>query len=144
MAATVRYRKLRGYKYQLVAPYTHRTSLSGSSAHSRHAWIVLQDDGLLRLRKGYAWDGPSGPLVDTKNLMRGSLVHDALYQLMRESLLSIQRRREVDQLLREILLEDGMSRIRASLVYWAVRSPFGARAARPRPIPPVLTAPDAI
>jgi hypothetical protein len=34
--------------------------------------------------KGYAWNGPSGPTLDTRNFMRGSLVHDALYQLMRE------------------------------------------------------------
>jgi hypothetical protein len=40
--------------------------------------------GLVYIRKGYEWDGPSGPAIDTDNFMDGSLIHDLLYQLMRE------------------------------------------------------------
>ena len=36
------------------------------------------------VEKDYAWDGPSGPTIDTSNSMRASLVHDVLYQAMRE------------------------------------------------------------
>jgi hypothetical protein len=54
--------------------------------------------------------------------MRGSLVHDALYQLMREGLLDPEQWREpADSLLRAICREDGMSAIRAWWVYKGVR-----------------------
>lgn len=44
-------------------------------------------DGSLIIYAGYEWDGPSGPAIDTNNFMDGSLVHDLLYQLMREGYL---------------------------------------------------------
>jgi len=48
-----------------------------------HPYLKLDGDGQFEFSKGYAWDGPSGSTVDTLNFMRGSLVHDALYQLIR-------------------------------------------------------------
>lgn len=64
--------------------------------------------------------------------MRGSLVHDALYQLMRERHLDYKEHRQyADELLRDICLEDGMSRVRAWWVYQAVHI-FAEMAARPR------------
>jgi hypothetical protein len=45
---------------------------------------TLLCNGSLVIYKGYEWDGPSGPAVDTDNFMDGSLIHDMLYQLMRE------------------------------------------------------------
>ena len=78
----------KGYKYQLVEAYTVKISIRPKkSVASPSEFIVLTADGLLTINKGYAWDGPSGPALDTCNFMRGSLVHDALYQLMREKLL---------------------------------------------------------
>lgn len=38
----------------------------------------------LLLYAGYAWNGASGPVPDTKTIMRASLYHDAWYQLIRE------------------------------------------------------------
>ena len=76
----------------------------------------------LKIKNAYAWDGPSGPAIDTKSFMRGSLVHDALYQLMREKHLDRKLWRPyVDKLLRKICLEDGMSKFRAWYVYHGVR-----------------------
>ena len=49
-----------------------------------------------------AGDGPSGPAIDTKNFMRASLVHDALYQLMRLGTLDKSRRQYADRLLQTI------------------------------------------
>lgn len=86
--------------------------------------------GLLTMKKGYAWDGPSGPTIDTKNFMRGSLVHDALYQLMRNGQLAPQWREGADQELRRICREDGMNRFRAWYVLQGVRKGAGF-AARP-------------
>ena len=39
----------------------------------------------LYISKGYSWDGPSGPAIDTPDWIKASLVHDALYQLIREN-----------------------------------------------------------
>jgi len=53
--------------------------------------------------------------------MRGSLVHDALYQLMRLSALDYKaHRKRADEILREICLEDGICSFRAWYVYQAV------------------------
>ncbi len=130
------YRKLRKYKYQLMTEYPHTTGLQiGSDVQTEGGYVHLSKTGHLALKKGYAWDGPSGPTIDTKNFMRGSLVHDALYQLMREGLLDQKYREDADKLLRAICRIDGMSKFRAWYVYWSVRT-FGGRSARPRPKPP--------
>lgn len=131
MSTQVCYRKLRNYKYQVMKEYEHETELRLEKAvGSRDDWVRLETDGTLRFKKGYAWDGPSGPTIDTKTFMRGSLVHDGLYQLMREGQLDPERRKYADRLLRQICREDGMSRIRASYVYRSLRW-FGAKHARP-------------
>ena len=36
--------------------------------------------GHIIVRKGYCWDGPSGPTLDTEDAMRASMFHDVLYQ----------------------------------------------------------------
>ncbi|MCP3986433.1 MAG: hypothetical protein GY723_18790 [bacterium] len=135
MAASIKYRKLTDYKYQLMEKYVHETQwLLAERVATSGGWTALSKTGKLTVKKGYAWDGPSGPTIDTPNFMRGSLVHDALYQLMRERLLPGRKRKPADVLLWLICLEDGMSRTRADYVFHAVRA-FGGRAARPRQRP---------
>lgn len=118
MNKSIRYRS--GYKYQLAESYTVRTKIK-IEAPIFHDFIQLKEDGTLTIGLGYAWDGPSGPTIDTKNFMRGSLIHDALYQLMREKVLDCGWREIVDQELRRVCREDGMSWIRAWWVYKGVR-----------------------
>ncbi len=123
--------------------YVHETGWELDRAvQTSGRWVTLSKRGRLTLKRGYAWDGPSGPSIDTKDFMRGSLVHDGLYQLMREKLLPQGRRKPADVLLWMICLEDGMSRARADYVYHAVRV-FGASSARPgkKPELVVLEAP---
>ena len=110
-----------GYEYQLVEDYTVPTGVRpGVSVSNR--FIRLDFDGTLTIRADYAWDGPSGPAIDTKNFMRGSLVHDALYQLMREGYLDPDQWRDpADRELQRICLQDGMSSMRAWWVYQGVR-----------------------
>jgi hypothetical protein len=107
-----------GYKYQLRDNYKINVPILGLDIDTD--FIKLGSGGSLCICKGYAWDGPSGPTLDTKNFMRGSLVHDALYELMRKGFISREYRAMADELLREICLEDGMSRIRAWWVYVGV------------------------
>ena len=93
----------------------------------------IDTNGYLTIRQGYAWDGPSGPTFDTKNFMRGSLVHDALYQLMRRGYLNIDtNRNRADRLLKHICKEDGMSSLRAWWVYQGVHAFGKSAASKPR------------
>ena len=143
MPSHIKYRKIDGYKYQLMEKYVHETHWTFSKAmEASGKWVALSKTGRLTLKKGYAWDGPSGPTIDTKNFMRGSLVHDACYQLMRVKLLPQSQRKAADVLFWLICLDDGMSRTRADYVYHAVRA-FGAGSARPpkQPKPVIITAP---
>lgn len=109
-----------------------------------YRFMSLSESGTLTVKEGYAWDGPSGPTIDTPNFMRGSLVHDVLYQLMRLGALDHKKyRKRADEILREMCLEDGMSAFRAWYVYMAVQW-FGESSATPRPEPEVaiLCAPE--
>lgn len=111
------YRK--GYKYQLVSPYAMQTDIHPDTFIDTQ-FIKLDPDGTLWIDAGYAWDGASGPTVDTLDSMRGSLIHDALYQLLRLGLLPRSFKDAADKLFREILIEDGMPEIRADVWYTAV------------------------
>lgn len=117
----IKYRKLCRYKYQLMNDYTYTTNIKRSTNAEIESFIRLQQDGTIIIYKGYAWNGPSGPTIDTKDFMRGSLVHDALYQLIREEKIERRFKEDADKLLQKICREDGMSRFRAWYVYWAVR-----------------------
>ncbi len=131
-----RYRVIRDYKYQLMEDYAHEIDLR-PEGDIEFRFVALSAAGLLRVRKAYAWDGPSGPTIDTRNFMRGSLVHDALYQLMRLGALDYRvHRKRADELLRDICREDGMSALRSWAVYRAVRL-FGESNAQPREEPEV-------
>jgi hypothetical protein len=110
-----------GYKYQLAAPLQIKTAITGECPVITE-YICLDFNGTLSINEGYAWDGPSGPAIDTKTFMRGSLVHDALYQLMREKHLDHEKwRKTADQELARICREDGMWSVRAWWVYLGVR-----------------------
>lgn len=102
-----------GYKYQLVETYTHNTEIQGLYVSTK--FISLTPTGKLIIHEGYAYDGPSGPTFDTKDSMRGALVHDALYQLMRENLIPRTWKPYADKLLHDICVEDGMLHIRADI-----------------------------
>lgn len=109
-------------------------------------WAYIPDyaalgGGVLDILPGYAWDGPSGPTVDSKNAMPPSLVHDVFYQMFREGRLSAKKyRKRVDQLYRKHCIACGMSKFRAGYQYAALRA-FGGFAAKRNPKPVVYDAP---
>mgnify|MGYP001564111223 CR=1 FL=1 len=122
----IRYRA--GYKYLLVETYLLEISIQ-PRADIVTEFIKLNRDGMLAIMSGYAWDGPSGPAIDTKNFMRGSLVHDALYQLMSEKRLNPEEYRvAADKELKKICRQDGMTWLRAAWVYAGVRIGGGGSA----------------
>lgn len=118
-----RIRYIGGYKYQLVEGMALQTPIT-PSADIHTPYIRLTTDGYLMIAAGYAWDGPTGAR-DTKNLMRASLVHDALYQLMRHEHLLPGWRAAIDKLFYHIMREDGVNLLRARYIYTAVKW-FGA------------------
>lgn len=123
----VKYKK--GYNLQLAEEYIIQIKITG------HAFdldfIKLDSEGFLTIKKGYAWDGASKPAVNTRNFIESSLVHDALYQGMREGVIPLKYRDYADKLLQEICLSKGMFPFRAWYVYHAVRL-FAKPAAIPR------------
>ncbi len=128
------------YKYQLAEGYAISISIKPKS-DIKTEFIDLDTDGKLTVKKGYAWDGPSGPVKDTKENMRASLVHDALYQLMRnKELKSRTHRKAADQEFKDICKADGVSNFTASVYYKALRI-FGKPAASPENKKKVIRAP---
>lgn len=103
------------YKYELTETACALATGIGTGKPVHNNYIYLYASGWLCVCATYAWDGPSGPTIDTPNFMRGSLFHDALYQLMREGLLPQSCRKAADELLRVHCREDGMPWLRA---YW--------------------------
>ena len=129
-----------GFKYQLVKEFRIQTGiLIDHSITTR--FIDLGMDGILVIKPGYAWDGASGPAIDTTDFMRGSLVHDALYQLMRNDyLIPDTHRDDADRLLQRMCKQDGMPAIRAWWVYKSLKW-FGFGAASDKNKRAVMVAP---
>jgi hypothetical protein len=134
----IRYRA--DYKYQLADAYKISIPITPHS-DIKTDFIELDTSGTLLISNAYAWDGPSGPVIDTEENMRASLVHDALYQLMRNSHLSSRtHRKAADQLFKDICKEDGVSNFRTSAYYKVLRK-FGKPAASPQNKKKVYRAP---
>jgi hypothetical protein len=128
-----------GYKYQLEKDYSIEVAIKGERVDS--TFISLDEQGTLTIRKGYAWDGPSGPTIDTPDSMRGALVHDALYQSMRDyGLDRVKYKNVADDTFRQCCREDGMSWLRAFYFYWGVKL-FGSKSTKPEGDYPIKTAP---
>lgn len=131
-----------GKLYRLACDYRIDIKLHPKRRIDVGAYITLTPNGILTIREGYVWDGPSGPTIDTENFMRGSLVHDALYQALRLGVFLKQFvgangqlwdhdriRLCADEWIKYICLEDGMSSFRAGYVYRVLRV-FGAKHAK--------------
>lgn len=94
--------------YQLVEDYSVQTEFLGfGDKSSQHGRVKIANDGMLTISNGYCWDGASGPVIDRDSNMRAGLVHDALYQLMREDVLNHHHWKRADKEYGKILKEDG-------------------------------------
>ena len=117
-------------KYQLASDYKINIPILPAEDIVTE-FIELDTSGELTVKNAYAWDGPSGPVIDTPENLRASLVHDALYQLMRNEELSTRSyRKTADELFRDICKEDGVSAFRANVYYRGLRK-FGKPATEP-------------
>lgn len=141
-----------GYKYQLV----QRVRLHLPFAPESCARIVGPEDqvmakltpsGLLVIEPLYAWDGPSGPAIDTPDFMGASLIHDVLYQMIRLGVLPPWWREKADEIMRRLCIGAGMWPIRAWWCWYGVHRAAGfaaepAAEPRERMAPLVLAVED--
>jgi len=118
--------------------------------HAKWPWLLLTDphpryinvpgtwihdyyqikDKVLTVKKGYAWNGASGPAIDDITTIRASCFHDAMYQMIEDGELDeAVARKPADLMYKDIMLEDGAPWWRAAYHYWAVRL-FGGLFAR--------------
>lgn len=131
------YRVLKGWKYRLERDYSVRLNFFPRD-DIRTEFIQFTATGVLTVKKGYAWDGCSGPTIDDKTNMRGGLIHDVLYQLLRLGLLHPVFRELADKEFHRICLEDGMNKFRAWYYYIAVRIFAGKCAKAGTEKPPII------
>jgi len=111
----IKYRS--GYKYQLAEDYHIKISIKPKDDID-NPFIALDTKGNLTVKSGYAWDGTSGPVFDTDNNLRASLVHDALYQLMRKrNLTQKEHKDKADKLFSKMCKEDGVPSAVAQVYY---------------------------
>lgn len=113
----MKYRKLYDYKYQLMEDYSHKTPLVGWECET--AWFRLAKDGVITLKKGYAWNGANA-FPDLDSIIAPSAVHDALYQMGRLGILPYECKVHADMLLYEMCVECGMSDWLANWVFAGV------------------------
>ena len=110
-----------GYKYQLANDYDIRITIKPTEDIDIQ-FISLDKKGNLKVKSGYAWDGTSGPVIDTDMNLRASLVHDALYQLMRlRKLKASEHKNKADKLFRTMCKQDGVSSMVAQVYYEALK-----------------------
>ena len=133
------YRSLKRYKYQTLEEVVYWTRWRlprMQSVATEKGWVHLTGDGRLTIQRGYCWDGASGPTFDTPSTMRASLVHDALYQLLREGKLPPWFRKKADLCLKRIMLKaytgswPKWHAARVDFWVWALKS-FAGYAAQP-------------
>ena len=116
----IHYRKITKYKYQLMQAHARDLDIFPYN-RIEVPFVYLSTGGNLLIMDGYAWDGCSGPTYDTESNMRAGLIHDAIYQLIRDNHISKSYQEYADKLFHQILLEDGMGRFRAWYFYLGVK-----------------------
>ena len=126
-------RKLINYKYKLEEDIAFSTCVLDFDVSTEY--IELKSHGVLVIRKGYMWDGVTGlPSFATdamlKHTARGSLLHDAFYQLIRLGLLPVELKDKVDTEMKERFTQDGLNKIVVSMFYQAVKN-FGSQYCKP-------------
>ena len=128
-----------GFLYQVYEDEVYQTKIFPDK-FIKLGFISLTKKGLLKIKAGYATDGPSGPTkllaaalnaipfvggalkrAFLKSFMRGAVGHDAFYEFIRNGLLKSKWRKPVDEFLKDTCLTDKMIEVRAAYVYRGVR-----------------------
>lgn len=129
----------RGYKYQTSRDYHIKLDVVPVEPIAL-PFVRMDKEGNTVIYAGYAWNGASGPTIDTLTTMIASLGHDLGYQLIRLGLLDKKYKEYFDELLAKIGIEDGMCPLRANSWCVAVKL-FGNGSCRPSAEPKEEVAP---
>lgn len=114
----------RDYEHELIVKrkfWRTRARVSGQPYPTTRDGVTIDwSVPCIRIPRGFQWDGPSGPAVDTADWMRASCVHDALYGAFVDNVLPAGNRAAADREMLAILREDGMGWFRYSYSWLAV------------------------
>jgi len=75
--------------------------------------IILRTDSWMWVGKYFAWDGCSGPTIDTNTNGRGGHAHDALAALMRGGYIPMGCRFASNKVIERLMIDDGAWECRA-------------------------------
>lgn len=118
------------YKYELTKDYIYRTNRINNLFAKQIDKARLDIDGTITIKKGYQWDGATGAIDRVKRIfrlgvrkkiIRASCVHDSLCDLIAQGQLHIVYRKSVDQVFRDICIQDEMSWARQVWTYYGIR-----------------------
>ena len=113
----MKYQNKKSWKYRIYDDVEF--VLYSNYGNIAHEYFQITGNHLV-VKAGYRYDGPSGPTIDTDNFMSPALIHDVLFQCMREDLLNRDYFKTANKELYMQCRERGMSRFRASYVKKAV------------------------
>jgi len=114
-------------KYQLVEDFSIQVpiylgktiSCNYIQLRGEEGWWMESQRRVLYIEAGYTWDGPSGPVVDVDWLMTPSLVHDALYDLIREGKLGLSWKEQVDNIFCDLAYQRAPVNDEGEVEIWA-------------------------
>ena len=112
----MKYTKKRDWCYQVHETCTIK--LSRNFGYVDHEYFTINGSEIT-LKARYSWDGATFA-IDTENFIVPSAVHDALFQAMKEGLLSVKYLDDANRELQSLCKKRGMSCLRAWLVYRGV------------------------
>lgn len=133
--------KYRKAKFVVAETYIVDTPIKGYDIRDEFFWLA--PSGRLYLYPGLAWNGASGPTLDTDDCILASAVHDVFCWLMRDGRISYALWQDtVNELFRQMCLDGGMWKFRAGYWHWAVEfADAGNPDQGPDPSVKVLVAP---
>jgi hypothetical protein len=109
----------RGYKLVVAETFSIQTAIIGYEI--KDEFTSLTKDGLLTIRRGYPWDGNSGPCPDTDDSIEASCGHDVLCDYVNMGWLPVELQPMVDQEYYRIATAKGMWWRRARIILLAIR-----------------------
>lgn len=119
------YRQIKGYRFDIPIKRRRPVQIAVAGLPDIETDYISIRGGQMIIAGGYAWDGATGwPkwLKHPKSLIRSSMAHDALYQLMREGEVDREKWRDyADRLLQQISVADGANKTLAKMVYRLTR-----------------------
>ena len=112
-SATIRHSEITRYKYRVEETLAVQTKIRPPQPINQEDFGITMD-GVVIAKKGYLWDGASGPAIQRKQNRRASCIHDVLAEAMRQGLLPQSNWIPANEELGRLCIEDGMS------PWWAI------------------------